>query len=181
MNGYTSFSIGVSCDCCILRKCCLSRRLSYSSPVVVFLLSLSLLLLYLMLSPVLLELFYISLSLFLLSSSVLCRWLLITTLYFWFPCRTLEAAQCSQFTDAGFQALCRVSTLPLKACLQLNMALCVPLFFSLYTVFHGHMRKIIKVFTQAPKRALMCSFLPRLVVEHLKFLMTVTRLCERSY
>lgn len=160
MNGYTSFSIGVSCDCCILRKCCLSRRLSYSSPVVVFLLSLSLslLLFYLMLSPVLLELFYISLSLFLLSSSVLCGWLLITTLYFWFPCRTLEAAQCSQFTDAGFQALCRVSTLPLKACLQLNMALCVPLFFSLYTVFHGHMRKIIKVFTQCSKKSFDVQF-----------------------
>lgn len=131
---------------------------SYSSPVVVFLLSLSLLLLYLMLSPVLLELFYISLSLFLLSSSVLCGWLLITTLYFWFPCRTLEAAQCSQFTDAGFQALCRVSTLPLKACLQLNMALCVPLFFSLYTVFHGHMRKIIKVFTQCSKKSFDVQF-----------------------
>ena len=111
-----------------------------------------------MLSPVLLELFYISLSLFLLSSSVLCGWLLITTLYFWFPCRTLEAAQCSQFTDAGFQALCRVSTLPLKACLQLNMALCVPLFFSLYTVFHGHMRKIIKVFTQCSKKSFDVQF-----------------------
>ena len=36
MNGYTSFSVAVSCDCCILRKCCLGRRLSYSSPVVVF-------------------------------------------------------------------------------------------------------------------------------------------------
>ena len=36
MNGYTSFSVAVSCDCCILRKCCLSRQLSYSSPVVVF-------------------------------------------------------------------------------------------------------------------------------------------------
>ena len=111
-----------------------------------------------MLSPVLLELFYISLSLFLLSSSVLCGWLLITTLYFWFPSRTLEAAQCSQFTDAGFQALCRVSTLPLKACLQLNMALCVPLFFSLYTVFHGHMRKIIKVFTQCSKKSFDVQF-----------------------
>ena len=90
--------------------------------------------------------------------SVLCGWLLITTLYFWFPCRTLEAAQCSQFTDAGFQALCRVSTLPLKACLQLNMVLCVPLFFSLYTVFHGHMRKIIKVFTQCSKKSFDVQF-----------------------
>ena len=26
-----------------------------------------------------------------------------------YDCRTLEAAQCSQFTDAGFQALCRVT------------------------------------------------------------------------
>ena len=115
--------------------------------VVLLLLLLWLLLLfYLMLAPVLLEFIFHSLC-SCCQGLVLCGWLLITTLYFWFPCRTLEAAQCSQFTDAGFQALCRVSTLPLKACLQLNMALCVPLFFSLYTVFHGHMRKIIKVFT----------------------------------
>lgn len=157
MNGYTSFSIGVSCDCCILRKCCLSRRLSYSSPVVVFLLSLSLLLLYLMLSPVLLELFYISLSLFLLSSSVLCGWLLITTLYFWFPCRTLEAAQCSQFTDAGFQALCRVSTLPLKACLQLNMALCVPLFFQFIHSISWTHEKNNKSFHTMLQKELWCA------------------------
>lgn len=70
--------------------------------------------------------------------SVLCGWLLITTLYFWFPCRTLEAAQCSQFTDAGFQALCRVSTLLLKACLQLNMALCVPLFQFRHSISWTH-------------------------------------------
>ena len=100
-----------------------------------------------MLAPVLLEFIFHSLC-SCCQGLVLCGWLLITTLYFWFPCRTLEAAQCSQFTDAGFQALCRVSILLLKACLQLNMALCVPLFFlSLYTVFHGHIRKIIKVFT----------------------------------
>ena len=116
--------------------------------VVLLLLLLWLLLLfYLMLAPVLLEFIFHSLC-SCCQGLVLCGWLLITTLYFWFPCRTLEAAQCSQFTDAGFQALCRVSILLLKACLQLNMALCVPLFFlSLYTVFHGHMRKIIKVFT----------------------------------
>lgn len=70
--------------------------------------------------------------------SVLCGWLLIKTLYFWLPCRTLEAAQCSQFTDAGFQALCRVSTLLLKACLQLNMALCVPLFQFIHSISWTH-------------------------------------------
>lgn len=70
--------------------------------------------------------------------SVLCGWLLIKTLYFWLPCRTLEAAQCSQFTDAGFQALCRVSTLLLKACLQLNMALCVPLFQFIRSISWTH-------------------------------------------
>lgn len=114
---------------------------------VFLLLLLWLLLFYLMLAPVLLEFIFHSLC-SCCQGLVLCGWLLITTLYFWFPCRTLEAAQCSQFTDAGFQALCRVSILLLKACLQLNMALCVPLFFlSLYIVFHGHMRKIIKVFT----------------------------------
>ena len=111
------------------------------------LLLLLLLLFYLMLAPVLLEFIFHSLC-SCCQGLVLCGWLLITTLYFWFPCRTLEAAQCSQFTDAGFQALCRVSILLLKACLQLNMALCVPLFsHSLYTVFHGYIRKIIKVFT----------------------------------